>query len=324
MAEEHLPGVGRVIACRERRSPEYRPEKVNLPVREASFVQVGRGEHAVDVQIATVGEVCLSRLGIEVESVGINVLNPDYAGIVLPLSWTGDFHINGCAVQKSSIYMAGTLDTIHLRSKSRETIGVTFPKAPFVRAIAALRGVDVDDIALKERELRLSEIVAKTVRARFAAIINTACGDNAAISSEALSRDVLELLIDAYLHALPEPEIHPGRLYRPERIVRRAEEHFMASTAEPLSLADLCAATGVKKSSLYKAFDTVCGQTPLSYFYKRRLMQSRSLLLKSDDERGGVKRSAISCGFTELGRFSVQYRQLFGESPSVTLSRDED
>ena len=30
---------------------------------------------------------------------------------------------------------------------------------------------------------------------------------------------------------------------------------------------------------------------------------------------------ALRCGFVELGRFSVQYRQRFGERPSETLCR---
>jgi AraC-like DNA-binding protein len=32
-----------------------------------------------------------------------------------------------------------------------------------------------------------------------------------------------------------------------------------------------------------------------------------------------VKEAALDNGFWDLGRFSVEYRKLFGESPSVTL-----
>jgi AraC-like DNA-binding protein len=34
-----------------------------------------------------------------------------------------------------------------------------------------------------------------------------------------------------------------------------------------------------------------------------------------------VKRAAYDAGFTEMGRFSVEYRRFFGESPSDTLHR---
>lgn len=60
---------------------------------------------------------------------------------------------------------------------------------------------------------------------------------------------------------------------------------------------------------------------PLAYFRKRQLMQSRSILLNSAPERGAVRRGALDVGLTELGRFSVEYHHLFGESPSATLGQ---
>lgn len=312
--------AGRVFACREDNSLYYRPERVNLPVRESSIVQVGRGEHNVDVQMATLGDIGLTRLGIGVEAVGVNVLNPDYVGFVVPLSWAGDFFVNGDAVKKSAIYMAGDLDSIHLRSKSRVTMGVTFPREPFLQAIAALRGVCVDDISLKERELRLSDASVHWLRTRLTAIIDRACRTHREPVQEQMSDDVLGLMADAYLQAVPETSVSPGRTGRPERIVRLAEERFEASEGGPVCLADLCAAAGVGKSCLYKAFHSVCGQPPLAYFHMRRLMRARTLLIDADCERGSVKHAALGSGFTELGRFSVQYRQLFGELPSATLN----
>lgn len=65
----------------------------------------------------------------------------------------------------------------------------------------------------------------------------------------------------------------------------------------------------------------MCGESPLAYFHKRWLMRARSALLNLAPERGAVKRAALGAGLTELGRFSVEYQRLFGESPSVTLNK---
>jgi AraC-like DNA-binding protein len=63
--------------------------------------------------------------------------------------------------------------------------------------------------------------------------------------------------------------------------------------------------------------------SPLKFFKIRRLCRARHTLLQGAVERGAdrgaVKRAALDAGLTELGRFSVEYRALFGEPPSVTL-----
>ena len=324
MSNKSSGNTNRIISYQDGASPEYAPEKVAIPMKESSFVQIGRGAHVVDVSMATVGDIGLLRTGIGVEAVGINVLNPDYIGFALPVSWSGDLLINGQLVSKSNIYMPGDLDSMHLRSRSRLVLGVTMPRAPFVETIAALRGVDPGDVLLNDRELCLPEAAGAEVRARLTAVINEACSEGGKRSVREISNEVTGLLTDAYLHALPEPILQTGRISHPDRIVQLAEERFMASANKPVSLADLCAAADVKKSTLYKAFHSVCGLSPLAYFQKRRLMQARSLLVNAANEPGRVKRAALGVGFTELGRFAVEYRRLFRESPSATLSRPGD
>lgn len=310
-----------IVAWSEDDSPEYSPEKVDFPVKESSFVQLGRGRHSVDVQIATVGDIGLSRLGIGVEAVGINVLIPDYIGFLLPVTWSGDYLINGQLVNKSNIYMPGDLDSLYLQSKSRVTLGVTMPRKPFVETIAALQGINIEDIRLRDRELRLSEMAGAKIRARLIAILNEICSEGEKRSHREIRHEVFGLLADAYLHSLPESRSQAEQISRPERIVRLAEERFMASGGKHVSLADLCAAAGVSKSSLYKTFHSVCGAPPSTYFKMRRFMKARSQLINAENERGQVKRAALSTGFTELGRFSVEYRLLFGEPPSTTLGQ---
>lgn len=52
---------------------------------------------------------------------------------------------------------------------------------------------------------------------------------------------------------------------------------------------------------------------------RNRLRAARSMLLAADPTRSSVTEVAMACGFRHLGRFSVEYRQAFGEKPSETL-----
>ena len=52
-----------------------------------------------------------------------------------------------------------------------------------------------------------------------------------------------------------------------------------------------------------------------------RLSQVRRALLSARDHIVTVTEIATGFGFAELGRFSVEYRKVFGESPSATLHR---
>ena len=51
-----------------------------------------------------------------------------------------------------------------------------------------------------------------------------------------------------------------------------------------------------------------------------RLAQVREALIRADPEEN-VTAVAMSLGFTHMGRFSVEYRLRFGESPSQTLGK---
>jgi AraC-like DNA-binding protein len=78
----------------------------------------------------------------------------------------------------------------------------------------------------------------------------------------------------------------------------------------------------VSPSTLENAFKTVTGVTPHAFFLRRRLNQARSVLLREDPLERRVTDIASELGFSELGRFAVRYREMFGESPSQTLRRN--
>jgi AraC-like DNA-binding protein len=72
---------------------------------------------------------------------------------------------------------------------------------------------------------------------------------------------------------------------------------------------------------LENAFKSVTGVTPHAFFLRRRLNQARSVLLSREADSVRVTDVALELGFSELGRFAVRYRQMFGEKPSETRKR---
>lgn len=101
----------------------------------------------------------------------------------------------------------------------------------------------------------------------------------------------------------------------------RAVEYF-ENLDRPVAVPQLAAAAGVSQRVLELAFREAAGITPRRYMRWSRLNQVRWELLAADADLSSVTTIAGSCGITELGRFAVEYKRLFGESPSTTLARN--
>ncbi|MCI0409881.1 MAG: helix-turn-helix domain-containing protein, partial [Acidobacteria bacterium] len=61
------------------------------------------------------------------------------------------------------------------------------------------------------------------------------------------------------------------------------------------------------------------GMSPVQYLRLRRLHQVRRALRRADSDLNTVQSVANRFGIWHMGRFAVEYRKLFGESPLETL-----
>jgi len=104
-------------------------------------------------------------------------------------------------------------------------------------------------------------------------------------------------------------------------VMQRFERFLEANRGEPLYLAEVCAAIGVSDRTLRLHCQEHLGVSPQRYLWLRRIHQVHRALTRADARRKTVTEIATDHGFWELGRFSVAYRQIFGERPSVTLHR---
>ena len=104
-------------------------------------------------------------------------------------------------------------------------------------------------------------------------------------------------------------------------IMVRFEEALATRSGPHLNLSELCAAIGVPERTLRLCCAEFLGVSPIRYYLLRRLNMARSALRRADPEKASVAEIARDHQFTELGRFAVAYRAIFGETPSSTLRR---
>jgi AraC-like DNA-binding protein len=102
-------------------------------------------------------------------------------------------------------------------------------------------------------------------------------------------------------------------------IVRRIDGWIRQHMSQPITLERLRVAAGVSARTLQEACLAHWSQTPLELVAARRLEAARSML--QTGTAPNVTEAAVRSGFSHLGRFSVNYRRAFGESPSDTLAR---
>ncbi|MBD8595909.1 MULTISPECIES: AraC family transcriptional regulator [unclassified Pseudomonas] len=102
--------------------------------------------------------------------------------------------------------------------------------------------------------------------------------------------------------------------------IKKARCFIELNAKYELSLEDIETAAGVSRYKLLNDFRKCLNTSPMAYLKKYRLMKIREALL-SDRCSTNVSTVAMNWGCSHLGRFSTEYRALFGESPSVTSRR---
>ncbi len=139
-------------------------------------------------------------------------------------------------------------------------------------------------------------------------------------ASQKAAEQKLALAVGNLLGAPPEVE-HPfGRHALPRgQIIRMSMDFVAQHDGEYLSVEQLARAAGVSERTLRDAFLCYFGAAPVQYLNRRTLHQVRRALKAADPSRTSVTEIATQFGVWHFGRFSRDYRFLFGELPSETL-----
>ena len=140
------------------------------------------------------------------------------------------------------------------------------------------------------------------------------------LTDQELCKAIENELMDILFQAVDTLEDRVGRvpMCRRRLVFLRAIE-YADHLRRPIGIAELAAATGVSRRVLELAFQETLGVTPITYLRWSRMHGARAELAAADPDSVRVADIRARWGFSEPGRFAVEYGRLFGESPSATL-----
>ncbi|MQR00070.1 helix-turn-helix domain-containing protein [Glaciimonas sp. GS1] len=142
------------------------------------------------------------------------------------------------------------------------------------------------------------------------------------IQYKLLIANIEQLVVSTLLSAQPHNFTNAKTVRRTTVLpkhVRKVEEFLREHVNEPICADQLAQLAGVSLRSLYSGFKEHCGVSPMHYLRNLRLDGARLAL--STEPEASVACIAMQCGFSHLGRFSIEYKKRFGESPSESLRK---
>lgn len=168
----------------------------------------------------------------------------------------------------------------------------------------------------------------------YAALLDIACRviaaamEGAFAGNQAGQHEAAQKLVRACEAVIPGPGASQGnghavgrpRLSRAE-IINRAYQAVEGRAGTSIHVNDLASAAGVSTRTLSNAFREQMGVSPQYFVRAYTLNAARRALRLAEPGSVRVSEVAARLGIWEWGRFSRDYRCLFGELPSDTLRR---
>jgi AraC-like DNA-binding protein len=303
------------------------PDAYHAAIRDAQAegVITGRGEFRAERTTMQLDRLSLSRSEESLPRTAYSAVDPKVFGVVFVTDPSQQIHVNGLELSPAEIIVFRAGSEGHNRSSAACQWG----------SIALTH----EDVAAAGQAIIGRELIAPPVTHRvtppplpLSRLLNLheAAGHLAKSVPEILAKpEVGRAIEQALVHAMISclaggdgVEVHSAHRHHAV-VMRRLEQVLQAHSEGPLYMTELCTAVGASYPTLRACWEHL-GMSPKRYLLLRRMHLTWRALRRADPAATTVTEIATNYGFWELGRFSVAYRSLFGESPSVTLRRPPD
>lgn len=211
----------------------------------------------------------------------------------------------------------------HLTLGPSSNSGMSLPLEDMASLSTAMIG---RDLSLLNDNLRAiaSPIAIARLRRLHDAAGNLAEDAPAVLAQPEAARGLEQALIGAMMDCLGGGDIAEDRSADRQHtaIMRRFHRAIEQPLDQPLYISELCKEVGASARTLGTCCQEHLGMGPKHYLLLRRMHMARRALRRTAPTDVTVTDVATRYGFWQLGRFAVEYKALFGESPSATLAGD--
>ena len=294
------------------------------------YVQLKRGKYSWEINILQIGELQIFELVVGAKTLAKGLVPTGTCVVaVFPDSLPGAARFLGREVTTDAIVTANYCQQYEFISG--EQYKVILMAAPIDRVMSLAEKMQCP---LKEAQLLSQGILIPNFRAYnelsryLQEVLHLARTQPTRLTNPTegwslgrlIQEDALPLFIDV-LTAKPLTFL-PEKDSKRRRLVKHTEAFMRENIKYPISLTDLCQNIDRSQRSLYYAFQEAYSLSPMQYLKILRLNGIRRILKSADPRETTVTEIAIEWGFWHTGQFSVDYKKMFGETPSATLTSD--
>jgi AraC family transcriptional regulator, ethanolamine operon transcriptional activator len=292
-----------------------------LPAWKLEFARLGSGDFSARLEVAMTAELQITRFTLNSALLAIGDTPHDASGAALIMSAPYGVRSRGREIDTATTAPAHAHggDVHFLTAGAVDMVVVIADQALFGRHLHGRFGRE--GMALgSDWLIHTPPGTADCVeRGRAVVSLLSVLSSRAGASHESrhrLQECVLQILLDGLETDAASSRVAPSPVRR--RVARAAEEVLRARLDDPPSLRELCEVLGVPERTLHHAFHEGFGMAPKAYFRALRLSAAHGRLRRG---KGPVTEVAADLGLFHFGRFSAEYRAMFGEPPSETLRR---
>lgn len=209
------------------------------------------------------------------------------------------------------------------RFDSVDAVMVRMPLHVLDRAAQELTGIEPGGLRFTSAR-PVSREAARYWAGTAARIRQSVTAPGEVIGSPLIHRELINLVAAAAVSVFPNTAMTRGYVPGPGdarlSVVRRATAYVDAHASLPITSSDIAEAAGTSARELHAAFRRHLDTTPAAYLQRVRIEGAHRDLRAADPTRGTtVAEIAARWGFADAGRFTAEYRQVYGCSPTDTL-----